>query len=224
MSTSNLSIDSGKTPVTEVASNVSHNTNNNNNGGHYNIGVLHSGNTIGREALLKKIGGKAVLHKAVDNFYQRLVDDPQIAVFFEGANIQVLKWHQFNLMSIAFNNVPEDFNVHGLILDKHTQLFANGLDEYTYDLVLDHFSATLLELNVPVEAVQEALAVVAPLRESFARGAAAAKKSQLRQKSLQLQSRQVLVLVAVVGIVAAVATSWLGSRHARQEQQRQQRL
>jgi hemoglobin len=222
-----MSIDSGKTPVTQVASNVSHATNGGTGGsgnGHYNIGVLHSANTIGREELLKKIGGKAVLHKAVDNFYARLVNDPQIAIYFEGANLQVLKWHQFNLMSIAFNNVPEDFNVHGLILDKHTQLFANGLDENVYDLVLSHFSATLLDLNVPMEAVQEALSVVAPLRESFARGAAAAKKNQLRQSSQQRHSRQVLVLVTV-GIIAAVATTWFAnSRQAtRQQQQQQQR-
>jgi hemoglobin len=215
MSTSNLSSSDsssgGKTPVTEVASNVSHAHTIEN--GHYNIGVLHSGNTIGREALLKKIGGKAVLHKAVDNFYERLVTDPKIAIYFEGANLQVLKWHQFNLMSIAFNNVPEDFNVHGLILDRHTQLFANGLDEYTYDLVLEHFQATLLDLNVPVDAVQEAVAVVQPLREAFARGAATARKQKLRES--QKQSRQVLLLIAV-GVVAALATTWFGSRRQRQ--------
>jgi hemoglobin len=205
----------GQTPVTEVASNVT----SHNNRGHYNIGVLHSGNTIGREALLKKIGGKQVLHKAVDNFYQRLVTDPQIAVYFEGANLQVLKWHQFNLMSIAFNNVPKDFDVHSLILDKHTQLFANGLDENTYDLVLQHFEATLLDLNVPRDAVQEAVAVVTPLRASFARGASLAQKSRRRQESLQ-QSRHVLFLVVGVGLVAAaLTTTWLSSR--QQQQQRQ---
>jgi hypothetical protein len=123
--------------------------------------------------------------------------------------------------SIAFNSVPEDFDVNSLILDKHTQLFANGLDEYTYDLVLQHFSATLLDLNVPVDVVQEALQVVTPFRESFARGAATAKKNQLRREQSQLQSQKVLlVLVVVVGIAAAVATTWLGS-NSRQHRQQQ---
>jgi hemoglobin len=231
MSTSNLSTGSGgssstggKTPVTQVASNVRNTTTTEHDHGHYNIGVLHSGNSIGREALLKKIGGKQVLHKAVDSFYQRLVTDPAIAIYFEGANLQVLKWHQFNLMSIAFNNVPEDFDVHSLILDKHTQLFDNGLDENTYALVLQHFVATLVDLNVPHDAVQEALAVVTPLRASFARGAQKAKQRRARQESLR-QSRHVLFLVAAVGIVAtALATTWLGNRGNQQRQQaRQQR-
>jgi hypothetical protein len=92
MSSSNLS-----NAATQVHSNVT-SSSHGAHSGHYNMGVLHSSNQIGREELLKKIGGKAVLHKAVDVFYQRLVTDPQIAIYFEGANLQVLKWHQFNLM------------------------------------------------------------------------------------------------------------------------------
>lgn len=179
----------------------------------YNIGVLHSGNKVGREHLLKKIGGKTVLHKAVDEFYDRLVTDPNMQVYFRNANLQVLKWHQFNLMSIAFNNVPQDFNVDALILDKHTKLFEAGLDEYTYDLVLEHFSATLLDLDVPPDTVQEAVAVVAPLRASFARGAQMARERKRREKQ---RSRQYVVLLAVGVVAAIVSTTWFASRRKRQ--------
>ena len=61
-----------------------------------NLGVLHSGNKIHKPELVKKIGGTDVLKQAVNNFYDRLTVDPEIRVFFEGADLEVLRWHQFN--------------------------------------------------------------------------------------------------------------------------------
>lgn len=61
-----------------------------------NIGVLHSGNKIHKPELVKKIGGTEVLKNAVNNFYDRLTVDPAIRVFFQGADMEVLRWHQFN--------------------------------------------------------------------------------------------------------------------------------
>ena len=70
-----------------------------------NLGVLHSGNKIHKPELVKKIGGTDVLKQAVNNFYDRLTVDPAIRVFFEGADLQVLRWHQFNrkLLEIAYS-------------------------------------------------------------------------------------------------------------------------
>ena len=61
-----------------------------------NVGVLHSGNKIHKPELVKKIGGADVLKQAVDNFYDRLMVDPAIQFYFQGADMQVLRWHQFN--------------------------------------------------------------------------------------------------------------------------------
>lgn len=90
-----------------------------------NVGILHSGNKIHKPGksltillarlksarshitsvhslvteLVKKIGGNEVLRQAVNNFYDRLTVDPQISVFFHGADVQLLRWHQFNRKS-----------------------------------------------------------------------------------------------------------------------------
>lgn len=61
-----------------------------------NVGVLHSGNKIHKPELIAKIGGADVLKQAVNNFYDRLTVDPAIRVYFEGADLEVLRWHQFN--------------------------------------------------------------------------------------------------------------------------------
>ena len=61
--------------------------------------LLHSGANERRHKMLDKLGGKEVLQKATDIFYDRQLADPKLARFFQGSEITILKWHQFNLMS-----------------------------------------------------------------------------------------------------------------------------
>ena len=56
-------------------------------------GIIHSNAHISKDELLKKIGGEAMLHRAVDEFYSRLVSDKELKPFFEHANMTVLKWY-----------------------------------------------------------------------------------------------------------------------------------
>jgi hypothetical protein len=73
-------------------------------------GVLRSGIAARKDTLLLKLGGKDVLHKAVDTFYDQLVKDPELEFFFRDIpDVSILKWHQFNFMSVAFAPVPENF-------------------------------------------------------------------------------------------------------------------
>jgi truncated hemoglobin YjbI len=73
-------------------------------------GVLQSGIAARKETLLLKLGGKDVLHKAVDTFYDQLVKEPELEDFFRDIpDVSILKWHQFNFMSVAFAPIPENF-------------------------------------------------------------------------------------------------------------------
>jgi len=54
-----------------------------------------------RETLLHKLGGPDALRVAVDRFFESLVADEKLAPFFMGVNVKLLKWHQYNFMSIA---------------------------------------------------------------------------------------------------------------------------
>lgn len=162
-----------------------------------NVGVLHSANKIHKPQLVKKIGGTEVLKKAVCAFYQRLTSDPQICVFFEGANVEILKWHEYNLMAIAFHDVPTGFDIRDMILVRHKALFDAGLDEAIYDVVLEHFSQTLRELNVPDESIQDALQIVKPFRVIFQEGAA-----QAAQRKKQTERRELLWQLGVSTAVA----------------------
>jgi truncated hemoglobin YjbI len=85
--------------------------------------------------------------------------------FFRGVNVEIIKWHQFNLMSIAFTAVPDNFSLEDLLLVRHKRLFDMGLSEVYFDMVAKHFEDTLIEMNVDEALIKEALEVVMPLRK-----------------------------------------------------------
>lgn len=62
--------------------------------------VLEYGLNERRAILLEKLGGKEVLHQAIDKFYNRQMNDPKLAYFFRNTDVQILKWHQMNFMSV----------------------------------------------------------------------------------------------------------------------------
>ncbi|CAJ1966588.1 unnamed protein product [Cylindrotheca closterium] len=150
--------------------------------------------------MLEKLGGKEVLSKATDTFYNRQINDERLAKFFHGADLMILKWHQFNLMSIAFTEVPESFDVEHLILVRHKQLFDKGLDETYFDRVMGHFSETLKEMKVDQQVIDDACNVVFPLRSIFLQGANEAKERKKQQTRQGFWTEGLLVLAGVVAI------------------------
>lgn len=73
-------------------------------------------------------------------------------------------------MRIAFTGIPEGLDVANLVLTKHARLFRMGIDENTFDQVAGHLVATLKNLGVPSNLIDEVVGVVGPLRPVFAQG------------------------------------------------------
>jgi hypothetical protein len=111
-----------------------------------------------------------------------------------------------SVMSIAFTEVPENFDVGHLILNRHQSLFDRGLDETYFDVVMEHFTATLKEMNVDPGVIKEAIDVISPLRPLFAQGAAEAReRKKLNFRKDVLTETTVLAVVAVLATVVAVS-------------------
>lgn len=159
--------------------------------------MLHYGANERRAIMLEKLGGQKVLREAIDIFYAKQLADDRLMYFFRGVNVEVIKWHNFNLMSLAFTALPENFDLQALLLTRHKRLFEMGLNEDYFDIVLQHFEDTLVEMNVDDELVKEALEIVSPLRLVFAQGY---REAQQRKKRADQTRQAVLVL-----IVAAAA-------------------
>ena len=128
--------------------------------------------------LYEKLGGAKALRAAVDEMYKRLVEDPETGMFFETINMAKLRQHQIGFMKIAFTEIPPDLDVPGLLKIKHAALFDKGLNEKHFDVVAKHFIGALTFLDIEQALIDEAVAVVAPLRPVFEEGAreAAARK------------------------------------------------
>lgn len=152
--------------------------------------------------MLEKLGGKKILAEATDEFYNRQINDERLQTFFHGIDLAILKWHQFNLMGIAFTAVPDNFDVNHLILVRHKHLFDKGLDETYYDRVMEHFSGTLKDMNVAPDVIEEACKVVLPLRAVFEQGAVEAKERQKGQRRQDILTKSTLVLVGILALAA----------------------
>lgn len=135
----------------------------------------HAGLLPETPSLLERLGGESAVDAAVDEFYRRILDDDNLIKFFEGAPMSRLKQHQKRFLKIAFTKIPESLDVPKMMLDKHERLFALGLDGTHFDIVAGHLIGALDSLGVPMNLIDEAVAIVAPLRVVFEQGATAAK-------------------------------------------------
>ena len=103
------------------------------------------------------------------------------------------------VMGIAFTAVPENFDVHHLILKRHQKLFDDGLNESYFDLVMTHFTDTLKEMKVDPSVIDAAVEVIMPLRDVFVQGALEANERRQHR-----QREEILAKVAASTIAAGL--------------------
>ena len=121
----------------------------------------------GKKVLLDRLGGPAALKAAVYEFYGRILNDDQLAPFFQHTDMNKLRDHQYRFMEIAFTGIPEDMDVTKYLSDSHSRLFEKGLNAQHFDLVAGHLVDALRHLNVEQDVINEVVATVGPLRAVF---------------------------------------------------------
>jgi hemoglobin len=120
-----------------------------------------------KQHILDRIGGEDALALAVDKFYEKNIAHEEVARFFEGVNMKLLRAHQFKFMKLAFTEIPEGMNVGAIIEKSHGRLFDMGLNEKHFDVIASNLVETMQELGVASNVIDDAVAVVAPLRGIF---------------------------------------------------------
>ena len=124
------------------------------------------------KSLYERLGGVEAVRAVVDAFYKRLVADQKLSQFFADANVGKLKLHQLQFLKVAFTEIPEDMDIIAIMIEKHAALFRDkGLNADHFDIVAGHLVAACQHLGVSNELVQEAVAIVGPLRIAFEQGA-----------------------------------------------------
>ena len=118
------------------------------------------------EYLLERLGGMVALKSIIQEFCRRVTRDRLLQPFLQDADPRVLTAHQERFFAMAFTKV-DVANATIVIRRAHRRLFARGLCEEHFDVFVSHFAQTLRDRGFGAAIVEEALDILAPLREVF---------------------------------------------------------
>jgi hemoglobin len=115
------------------------------------------------QSLYERIGGQAAVMAAVDIFYQKVLADELTRPFFDSLDMAAQTKKQIAFMTWAFGG-PAEYRGRDLTTAHAALVHNKGLSDVHFDAVAKHLDATLRELSVPDELIQEALGIVGGTR------------------------------------------------------------
>ena len=109
------------------------------------------------KTLYERIGGEPAVNAAVDIFYRKVLNDHRINRFFDGVDMEKQAAKQKAFLTMAFGG-PHSYT--GEDMRKgHAHLVKMVLNNSHFDAVVENLGATLIELNVPEELINEVVAI-----------------------------------------------------------------
>src|SRR5487761_1554540 len=112
----------------------------------------------GEVSIYEAIGGEPALVAVVDDFYTRVLADPQLAGFFAGANMPKLKGRQVEFFAAALGG--PDVYEGGSMRQVHQ---GRGISQADFDKVAVHLTTSLAAAGVPEETIGQIAAEITPL-------------------------------------------------------------
>jgi len=117
------------------------------------------------QSLYEKLGGEAAVNAAVELFYRKVLSDKRISQFFEGVDMDNQAAKQKAFLTLAFGG-PNNYSGKDLRTG-HAHLVKNGLNSSHFDAVMENLGATLKELKVPEDLIQQAAAIAESTRNDI---------------------------------------------------------
>lgn len=112
-------------------------------------------------SLYERIGGakavEAAVEAAVDLFYNKIQNDPDLISFFDGIDLKRQRKMQEKFLTAAFGGTDQYSG--RALRAAHERPVKIGLNERHFDKVARHLQRTLLEMNVPYELIQEVMVI-----------------------------------------------------------------
>lgn len=112
--------------------------------------------------IYETIGGEDALVAVVDDFYDRVVADPQLAPFFAGLNMNALKGKQVEFFAEALGG-PHIYQ--GQPMRQAHQ--GRGITQADFDKVAYHLTSSLVTAGVPGDVVTQIISAIAPLADDI---------------------------------------------------------
>ncbi len=116
-------------------------------------------------SLFEKIGGREAVNAAVDVFYKKVLADDRINKFFVGIDMDAQRRKQIIFLTYAFGG-PNNYDGKSM-RDAHAKLVEQGLNDSHFDAVVENLGATLKELGVADELIQEAAGIAETTRNDI---------------------------------------------------------
>ena len=109
---------------------------------------------VEQKTLFEKIGGTAAVDAAVDIFYEKVLADKTISHFFTSTDMKVQVRKQKAFLGYAFG-APTEYTGKNM-RDAHARM---DLTEGHFGAVAGHLAATLQELNVAEDLIDQVMAI-----------------------------------------------------------------
>lgn len=116
---------------------------------------------IKKDSLFHRIGGESAILLAVNTFYDKASQDPDVGHFFTDLDLDKLAKKQVAFMSMAFDG-PVDNDVRDLS-EAHADL---NLTDHHFDVVARLLSTTLVEIGVPSDLHDEVMVIIEGTRDA----------------------------------------------------------
>ena len=113
-------------------------------------------------SLYEQLGGQPAVEAAVDIFYRKVLSDDRISHFFEGVDMDRQIGKQKAFLTMAFGG-PHNYTGQDMRTG-HAHLVARGLNDSHFDAVAENLSATLQELGVGQDLIDQVMAIAGSTR------------------------------------------------------------
>lgn len=134
-----------------------------------------------KATLFHRIGGAKALDIAVDRFYKKVLDDIRVSNFFEGVDMKKQKLKQKAFLAHVLGG-PVEYS--GKDLRKaHAYLVVNGMNETHFNVIIEHLTATLVELNVIQDDINEVIAIAMSAKDDILAGPVITDKKDTNEVS-----------------------------------------
>jgi len=117
---------------------------------------------VSMSTLFEQLGGEAAVNAAVDLFYRRVLADDRIAHFFDDVDMERQAAKQKAFLTMAFGG-PHNYSGQDM-RNGHAHLVKRGLNDTHFDAVAENLGATLKEMGVRQDLIDQVLAIAESTR------------------------------------------------------------
>ena len=104
-------------------------------------------------SLYETLGWRPAIEAAVEIFYRKMLADDRVAPFFEGVDMEKQAAKQAGVLTMVTGG-PHNYTGQDM-REGHKHLLEKGLNDSHVDVVIEHLGATLKELGVSDEQIQQ---------------------------------------------------------------------